>query len=307
MHLHPSAKTTPLLRQQLIDRVLTEGDSVQEAARAFGLSRTTVYKGLRRWSEAGPSGLLDRSSAPKSIPHRTSEPMTQRIRELRGRRWLMRRIARAVRVACSTVGAVLRRLGLGRLPPLTPPPPVVRYEHAAPGDLLHIDVKKLARFSQIGHRIHGDRTRASRGAGWQFLHVCVDDHSRVAYAELLADERKETAAGFLERAIAWFAERGVTVQRVLTDNGSPYKARTWRETCDRLGVVPKRTKPYTPRTNGKAERFIQTALREWAYAKPYASSGRRQQALPYWLRRYNEKRGHHSLGGLTPNQRLPQV
>ena len=307
MQVHPSAKTTPQLRHQLVERVLHEGESVQEAARALGLSRTTVYKWLRRFREEGPSGLLDRSSAPRTIPHRTSSSRTQRIALLRQGRLLVRTIAQRVRMAVSTVAAVLKRLGLSRLPPLQPRPPIVRYERERPGELLHVDVKKLGRFTDVGHRIHGDCARRTRHVGWEYAHVCVDDHTRLAYAEVLADERKETAAGFLERAVAWYGSLGIVAERVLSDNGSAYSSRLWQETCARLGLTPKRTRPYTPRTNGKAERFIQTMLRSWAYSKPFASSGYRRQALPHWLRHYNERRPHYSLGGLPPIQRLRQA
>ena len=307
MHVHPSAKTTPRLRQQLIERVLDEGDSVQEAARAYGLSRTTVYKWLKRWTEEGPSGLLDRSSAPRSIPHRTSSSMAERIAQLRQGRLLMRTIATRVRKAVSTVAAVLKRAGLSRLPPLVPRPPVVRYERERPGELLHVDTKKLGRFKDVGHRIHGDYARRTRHVGWEFAHVCVDDHTRLAYAEVLPDERKETAADFLDRAVAWYRGLGITPERVLSDHGSAYSSRLWRDTCSRLGLEPKHTRPYTPRTNGKAERFIQTMLRSWAYPKPFTTSAYRRQALPHWLRHYNDRRPHSSLGGLPPIQRLRQA
>jgi transposase InsO family protein len=219
----------------------------------------------------------------------------------------MRDIAKAVRRALSTVAAVLKRFGLNRLPRLNPPPPAPRYECSRPGELLHVDIKKLGRFKEIGHRVHGRRQDRSRGAGWEYVHVCIDDHTRLAYAEVLPDERKETAAGFLERAVEWLRERGVWSERVLSDNGSCYCSKLWRRTCERLGLKASRTRPYTPRTNGKAERFIQTLTRGWAYGKPYTSSGYRRQGLPYWLRRYNEQRPHHGIGGLTPLQRLRQA
>lgn len=303
MRLHANAKTTPALRLDLIERIQI-GEPVQEAARAIGISRSTAYKWLRRFREEGPSGLLDRSSAPRRIPHQTSQAREQRIGELRGLRLLMREIAQRLRMAISTVGAVLKRLGLGRLPPLNPPPPVRRYERERPGELIHVDTKKLGRFSEIGHRIHGDRSVRSRGDGWEYVHVCVDDNSRVSYVEILESEDAFDCCAFLERAVAAFASIGVIVEEVLSDNAGPYRGRLWRQTCDDLQITPRRTNPYTPRTNGKAERFIQTLLREWAYKKPYASSSARRRGLLPWLRRYNEQRGHHSLGGLTPFQRL---
>ena len=207
----------------------------------------------------------------------------------------------------ATVGAVLRRQGLGRLPALTPPEPVRRYERERPGELLHVDIKSLGRIGQVGHRIHGDRRTRVRGIGWEHVHVCVDDRSRVAYVELLPTLGYVDAVGFLERAVAWFAARGVRAERVLTDNGSAYLSRAWRAACARLGLAHKRTRPYRPRTNGKAERFIQTLLREWAYRRAYATSGRRRRALAPWLRYYNRKRPHTALNYRAPITRLEEV
>ena len=207
-------------------------------------------------------------------------------------------------MARSTVSAVLCRLGLNRLKALEPKEPANSYERARPGELIHLDVKKLGRIKRIGKRIHGDRSVRSRGAGWEYVHVCVDDHSRVAYVEVLEDEKGVTAAGFLRRAVAWYARLGVRVERALTDNGSCYLSGDYRGACDELGVTPKRTRPYRPRTNGKAERFIQTLLREWAYAKPYRTSAWRNLALPRWLRHYNQVRPHGSLGFLPPMTRI---
>jgi len=213
-------------------------------------------------------------------------------------------IAKALRMAVSTVAAVLKRLGWSRLPPINPPPPVQRYERARPSELLHVDIKKLARFKEVGHRVTHRRHHGNRGMAWEFVHVCIDDHTRLSYAEVLRDERKETAAAFLERAVVWYRSRGIEPERVLSDNGSCYKSKLWTETCRRLGLRPKKTRPYTPRTNGKAERFIQTLIRNWAYGKPYTTSGYRRQGLAPWLRTYNEQRPHRGIGGLTPLQRL---
>jgi len=303
MHVHANAKTTPLLRLEFVQRH-ENGEPVQEVARALGLSRTTVYKWISRYRSRGPSGLLDRSSAPRRIPHRTSCKRTKRILRWRKQRWLMWDIARALRMAVSTVAAVLKRLGWNRLPPLEPAPPVRRYECERPGELLHVDIKKLGRFRETGHRIDRRRHHGNRGMAWEYVHVCIDDHTRLSYAEVLADERKETAAGFLERAVRWYRSQGIEPERVLSDNGSCYKSKLWQQTCERLGLKPKKTKPYTPRTNGKAERFIQTLIRGWAYGKPYTTSGYRRQGLNHWLQRYNEKRPHRGIGGLTPLQRL---
>jgi transposase InsO family protein len=306
MLLHRSAKTTPELRLSIVHRV-QEGEPVQEVARAIGVSRTTAYKWLRRFREEGPSGLLDRSSRPPGGTHWTRPAQVARIGQLRHLRLLMRDIARRVKLALSTVAAVLKRLGLNRLPPLEEPTPSPRYERDRPGDLLHVDVKKLGRFREIGHRIHGRKGHRSRGMGWEYVHVCVDDHTRLAYVEVLPDERKETAAGFLERAVEWYRSLDIEPREVLSDNGSAYCSRLWRRTCARLGLRARRTRPYTPRTNGKAERFIQTLIRSWAYGQPYSTSGYRLQALTHWLRRYNERRPHHGIGGLTPLQRLRQA
>jgi len=306
MHVHPNARTTYRTRHDLVRR-LGQGVPVLEVARAFGVSATTVRKWRRRFQEEGPSGLQDRRSTPRSCPHRTAPAKEAEVGRLRRLRLLMRAIARRVRLALSTVAAVLKRQGLSRLPPLEPPPVVRRYERKRPGELLHVDIKKLGRFREIGHRIDGRRHDRNRGAGWEHVHVCVDDHTRLAYVEVLPDEGKETACAFLERAVAWYRSKGVQPERVLSDNGSAYRSKLWRKTCERLGLKPKRTRPYTPRTNGKAERFIQTLVRSWAYERPYSTSGYRRQGLPYWLRRYNEQRPHHGIGGLTPLQRLRQA
>jgi transposase InsO family protein len=214
-------------------------------------------------------------------------------------------IAHALGMARSTVGEVLRRLGLGKLAHLDPKPPVVRYERAAPGELIHLDIKKLGRFEVEGHRVTGDpRKGRSRHAGWDFLHVCVDDASRLAYTEILPSERKEDATAFLQRALAWLGRHGVTVEQVMTDNGSPYRSHLFRKALADAGARHVRTRPYTPRTNGKAERFIQTSLREWAYARPYRSSDERSAAIGAWTKAYNLQRPHSGIAGLTPWQRV---
>jgi transposase InsO family protein len=214
-------------------------------------------------------------------------------------------IAAMLGMARSTVGAILRRLGLGKLASLDPKPPVVRYERAAPGEMIHLDIKKLGRFDVEGHRITGDRRKGrSSHAGWDFLHVCVDDASRLAYTEILPSERKEDTTAFLERALAWLARHGVTVERVMTDNGSAYRSQLFRQALERAGARHVRTRPYTPRTNGKAERFIQTSLREWAYATSYRSSAERSDAIGPWTNAYNLTRPHSGIGGLTPWSRV---
>jgi transposase InsO family protein len=259
---------------------------------------------VRRFREGGRAALRDRSSRPHRSPRQLAPALERRVARLRARRRSGPQIADALGVPLSTVGDVLRRLGLGRLPPAAPRPPVVRYERAAPGELLHVDAKKLGRIAVVGHRITGDRTARGRGLGWEHLHVAVDDASRVAYAELLPDETAASAVEFLEHAVAWLAALGVRVERVMTDNAFCYTQRTYAAAVQRLGLRHLRTRPYTPRTNGKAERFIQTALREWAYAKAYRSSRQRAGALGPFLTAYNTTRPHTAHGRRPPITRL---
>lgn len=306
MSEHHNAKTTPLGRQLLVDRVLRDQWSVEETAEAFGISIRTVYKWLARYRSEGVSGLENRSSRPHHSPHQTPAPKERAIRRLRRRRLLGREIARRLKMALSTVHAVLVRLGLGRLSALETPEPVKRYEWPRPGDLFHIDIKAFARFRAEGHRVTGIRTHTSRGVGDEYAYVCVDDSSRAAYVEILEDETASTAVGFLRRAVAWFPKRGIEGCRVLTDNGSAFKSHLWAETCDELGLAVKKTRPYRPQTNGKAERFIQTLQNDWAYGKTYRTSAGRRRALPTWLRYYNEQRPHRSLAGQTPMAALQQ-
>ena len=223
---------------------------------------------------------------------------------LRRYRLTAREIALKLRMPRSTVSAVLKRHGVARLRDLEPPEPIVRYEHAAPGDLVHLDVKKLGRIRGIGHRITGDRRHRSRGAGWECVHVAVDDHSRLAYAEVLANEEGPTTAGFLRRALIYYRREGIRVKRLLTDNAKTYTSGVFQQLCLERGIRHRRTKPYRPCTNGKAERFIQTMLREWAYKRPYTSSAKRTAQLPRWLNRYNHHRPHGSLGGQSPIARV---
>jgi transposase InsO family protein len=276
-----------------------------QAARAAGISVRTGRKWLVRYRAEGLAGLQDRSSRPHDSPRATPAPVQLGIKVLRYQRWTCRQIAGAVGVSATTAARILRRGGLSRRGRLEPPRLVQRYEHAHVGDLLHLDTKKLGRIQGVGHRITGQRRHTTRGIGWEFLHVAIDDHSRVAYLELLADERGETVAGFLRHALRWFRARGVRVRRILTDNGSGYVSRSFRATCRALHVGHQRTRLYTPRTNGKAERFIQTALREWAYSRPYYTSADRQRMLPGWLEHYNCTRPHGSLGGQPPMSRFP--
>ena len=304
MKLHRNAKTTPAQRHLLARRYLDEGWDVASLADAVGVSQRTVWKWIARYRSEGMAGLEDRSSRPSRVWNRTSEKTVARIRKLRERRLAAWQIAELLHLARSTVSAVLARIGLSRLRLLEPKEPVRRYERPAPGELIHLDIKKLGRIRGVGHRIHGNRTIRQRGIGWEYVHVCIDDHSRVAYVEVLEDERGETAAGFLERAIRHFAELGVQVLRALTDNGSCYCSEAFAETASGLGVKLLKTRPYRPQTNGKAERLIQTLLREWAYAKAYQSSAGRRRALPHYLRRYNYVRRHGSLEFQPPMSRI---
>jgi len=280
---------------------------VPRVAQAFHVRRRTVFKWLARYRAAGAAGLADRSPAPRSSPQRTSVRRILQIVALRAQRLPGHVIARRLGVPRTTVSRLLRRQGLGRLPPLMPRAPIQRYERGAPGELLHVDIKSLGRIRGIGHRITGDRRTRVRGIGWEHVHVCIDDASRLAYAEVLATAAWPDAVGFIERAIAWFAAHGVRAERVMTDNGSAYLSRAFAAVCARLAIRHLRTRAYTPRTNGKAERFIQTLLREWAYRRPYRSSARRRRALDPWLRYYNRRRPHMSLNYLPPISRLQET
>jgi transposase InsO family protein len=288
----------------MVRRVVFEGWSYARAADGFAVSIRTVAKWVRRFKDGGVAALEDASSRPGAPPHQTSPGAVALIRILREQHALPAwAIGRALQLPRSTVSAWLRRLGLNRPAPV-PVVPVQRYEWPRPGDLLHVDIKPLGRIGQIGHRIHGDRRRATPGIGWEYVHVAVDDHTRVAFVEVLGDQLGTTCAAFLQRAVAWFRARGITTRRVMSDNGSGYVSQAWRTTCGALGVRHLRTRAYTPRTNGKAERFIQTLLREWAYAEPYASSQLRQAKLRPYLQYYNRQRPHSSLGHEVPWSRL---
>jgi transposase InsO family protein len=278
---------------------------VAKAASAAGVSERTAYKWLARYRAGGEAALHDRPSTPHRSPNRTDEETVDAVSALRRERLSGPRIARRLELPVSTVGAVLRRIGLGRLQALDERPEIVRYERARPGELIHIDTKKLGRIDGIGHRITGNRTGRKRGLGWEHLHVAIDDCSRLAYTELLSVETGEACAGFLERAARWFAANGVIVARVMTDNAFAYtKSGAFRAAVSDLGARHLTTRPYRPRTNGKAERFIQTALREWLYGKPYASSAERGSDMPAWLHWYNHHRPHAGLRAATPASRL---
>jgi len=293
----------------MIDR-LQSGWSAPAVAHALGITAKTVRKWQRRFHIEGAAGLADRSSRPHRSPKALSAAAQDQIEALRRRRMSSPAIARQLHRPLSTIGIVLRRRGLGRLAAIDPRPPVIRYERERPGEMIHIDIKKLGRIDGIGHRITGNRTGQSnrratgRGLGWEYLHVAIDDRSRLAYTQVLASERKEDATAFLVSSLAWFQSHGVTVERVMTDNGSAYKSFTFRDALAAHNVRHIRTRPYTPRTNGKAERFIQSSIREWAYATPFASSAERTAAMHPWLHNYNTTRPHAALGGKPPISRL---
>ena len=307
MKLHRNARSTPISRQLLVDRVLHHGWTYAAAGEAAGVSRRTVGKWVQRYREGGTAALEDRTSRPGAPAHQTPAGTVALIRQLRETHGLPAwALGRALGVPRSTVTAWLQRLGLNR-PTVEPRAPVQRYEWPAAGDMLHLDIKRLGRFHQAGHRVHGDRQRCSPGAGWEYVHVAVDDHTRLAYVEVLPEQGGPACTGFLARAIAWYRARGITCQRVLTDNGSGYLSRVFRAGCVALGLRHRRTRPYTPRTNGKAERFIQTLLREGAYVAPYASSQERRRALRPWVGYYNRERPHASLGYQPPLTRLQRA
>ena len=307
MKLHRNAKTRPHMRALLVQRVRTQQWPVATAAVAAGVAIRTAYKWLARHRHGGVAALDDRSSQPHRQPRRTPAALVGAIVAARHERLTAWAIAVRLQVPRSTVAAILVRVGLNRLASLAPVAPVTRYERTRPGELVHLDIKPLVRILRVGHRIHGDRRTKVAGAGWEYVHVAVDDHSRAAYVEVLAAQTGATATGFLRRTIQWFARRGVVVQRVLTDNGSAYMSRRFQQSAARAGVRLTRTRPYRPQTNGKAERFIQTLIRGWAYAVPYASSWRRTRALRPWLRHYNLERPHAALGYQPPCVRFPRL
>ena len=304
MKLHGNARLTPYLRELLCRRVDEQGWSVADAAEAVGCSERTAYRWLARW-RAGEA-MTDRSSAPHQIVNRTPPDTVAMIRQLRELRWTSTRIAAELDLATSTVCAVLSRLGLHRLSRLEPPEPPNRYCRRHPGELIHIDVTKLARFKQPGHRVHGRSANYPRShrVGWEFVHIAIDDTSRVAYLEILDNETGATCAAFLKRAIAFYAEHGVNVQRVMTDNGTGYRSKIHAATIAALHIKHLRTRPYRPRTNGKAERFIQTMLRECAYGQAFNNSTQRRHSLRRWITYYNYRRPHSALGHHTPISRL---
>lgn len=303
MDIHKNARTTPYSREKIVARVLA-GDSARTVADDVGICESTVRKWVRRYYAEGRAGLNDRSCRPHRSPAATAPALVKWIERLRRQRWTAVEIAARLQLGRATVARLLQRRGLARLRALEPPIAVRRYEWPHPGDLLHVDVKKLGRIGRVGHRIHGDRRAHVRGIGWEYVHVAVDDTSRLTYVEVLGDEDASTATAFLWRALAWFRRHGIRVRRLMTDNAFAYCGHAVAALCARQRLRHLRTRPYTPRTNGKAERFIQTLLREWAYRRPYATSAIRTRALGAWLHYYNWHRRHSSLAGEPPVSRL---
>jgi len=308
VRLHPNAKLTPAGRFALVQRVLEDGCRVREVAAGAQVSRQTLYKWIHRFRSEGRIGLRDRSSRPHRIPIRTPRSALRRMEQLRWRRKAGWEIARELGIPVSTVSRRLKALGLGRLWRLVEAEaPPQRYEHERPGSLLHIDAKKFARIDGIGHAIHGDRSRKRRGVGWEVVFVCVDDCTRLAYAEVLPSENAVHASAFLERTLRWFERQGIRCQRILSDNAKCYGSKRFAAVCEQHGVRQSFTRPYTPRTNGKAERFIQTLKRRWAYRYSYRTSAIRAASLRPWLDHYNRQRPHRALGKKPPMARLRET
>jgi len=302
MDIHKNARTTPHSRAAIVTRVTELGESIKGVARAIGVTPKTVRKWLAR--ARGGDSLQDRSSRPQHVPTATPRELVAHVERLRRQRWTGAEIAARLQLGRATVARYLAQCGLAQLRALEPPVPVHRYERARPGELLHLDVKKLARIGRVGHRITGNRAVRARGVGWEYVHVAVDDASRLAYVEVLPNEQGVMVAQFLWRALAWYRRQGIRVQRIMTDNAFAYLSRPFQGLCELRHVRHLRTRPYTPRTNGKAERFIQTLLREWAYVRPYGSSRARHALLSRWLHYYNWHRPHTALDGRAPFSRV---
>jgi len=307
MDIHKNARSCPASRELLVRRVMEQGWSVAAAAEAAGLSVRTAYKWLGRYKAKGRGGLADGSSCPRRSPRRTPRTRRRQVVALRRQRMSGTEIAVRLDLSPATVGRILRHQGLSRLKSLEPTEPPRRYEKQHPGELLHLDIKKLGRIRGVGHRVTGKRQHRNRGIGWDFVHVAIDDASRLAYVEILPDERQGSATAFLERAVAWYAQHGIQVQRLLTDNGSCYRSKVFAKARRGLGMRHSFTRPYRPRTNGKAERLIQTLLREWAYRFAYQSSIQRQRCLAHYQHFYNWHRQHQALNRLPPASRLPST
>ena len=305
MNSHKHARTTYAIRVEMVSQLQSGTLSPAKASRIYGITVRTVRKWLQRFLAGGNSGLADASSAPKRSARALPEGKADAIVQLRQQRWLQSRIAKELEISEATVSRVLRRAGISKLKDLEPKQPVQRYEREQPGELLHIDIKKLARFKRTGHRISGNRRQRSRTSGWEYLFVAVDDHARIAFTALHQAENGECACRFLWDAVAYYASLGVKVQRLLTDNGLVFRSKNFLRMCEEFGITKKFTQPYRPQTNGKAERFIQSALREWAYGWSYENSAQRADVLAHWQHYYNWHRPHHGIDGQVPMQRLP--
>ena len=304
MNVHKNARLTALGRERLV-RFVESGRTPKAVSEAVGVCPRTVRKWVDRYRREGLAGLQDRSSRPHRLHRATPDVIVGQVEALRRQRQTGKQIAAELRLSPATVSRILKRLGLNRIAALEPAGPVRRYERERPGELIHIDIKKLGRFARAGHRATGERRGCrNEGAGWEFVHVAIDDHSRIAFAKVMANEKKRSAIAFLKAALAYYGSLGIKVERVMTDNGSCYKSFAFRRACKRFGLRHIRTKPYTPKTNGKAERFIQTSLREWAYAQAYRNSGQRKSELPIWLHRYNWHRPHAGIDDKVPISRL---
>lgn len=304
MNIHKHARLTFARRLEMVQQLVAKQCRPGQAARLYGVTPATVRKWLGRFLAQGQPGLADASSRPLVSPKAIAPAKALAIVELRRRRLTQARIAQALGVSASTVSRVLARAGLSRLADLKPAEPVVRYEHSAPGELLHIDIKKLGRIQRPGHRVTGDRRDTVEGAGWDYVFVAIDDHARVAFTDIHPDERSPSACRFLQDAVTYYAALGVTIKRLLTDNGSAFRSHAFAALCHQLGIKHRFTRPYRPQTNGKAERFIQSALREWAYAYTYQNSQHRADAMKSWLHHYNWHRPHQGIGRAVPISRL---
>ena len=306
MNIHENARLTPRRREEMALSIIAGRLSMAQAAREFGVCAKIVSRWTARFRAEGRAGMQDRSSRPKAIPTQTAQPLAERIITHRRQRLCGRHIAELVGVSCATVSRILKRAGLSRIKDLMPAEPVVRYEYKEPGGLIHLDIKRLGRFDRVGHRITGDRTGQSnsRGVGWEYMHICIDDASRLAVTDIYPDEKATSAIACLRASVAYYLSLGIKVSRVMTDNGSCYKSFAFAAACKALNLKHIRTRPYTPKTNGKAERFIQTALREWAYARAYQTSDQRKHHLPDWTHMYNWHRPHGGIGSKPPISRL---
>ena len=307
MDIHKNARLTLLSREELAKRVVHDHATLNSAAAEFRVAAKTAAKWVHRYQREGRDGLPDRSSRPHRSPRRTPISQMAKVEALRRLRQTGVQIAFATGLSRATVSRILCRLKLNRMRFLDPAPPTLRYEHGAPGDLLHLDIKKIGRFGAVGIRFRGDHKRKVKNMGWEYLHVAIDDHSRIAFTQILPNQKAASAAAFLRAAVADYARLGITIRRLLTDNGPCYRSARFRRCCRKLGIQQRFTRPYTPRTNGKAERFIQTLLREWAYAKAYETSAQRADQLPHWLNHYNCHRPHASLDFAPPISRSPRL